>query len=324
MQFEDSSYKIEDIEKFRDKDGFINLDSFGLTFPSWSKETRGSQDRIKNWVNFKGTKVLIKGERKLLDESNYGYFAELIVEEIGKCLNIPMAHYDLVKLKDKDGKEVYGNMSFLMYDIDKEDLLSIHDLIGEDTDDNKFLDSSDLNRVIEKIQNKFKEMGYNKETIAKLTLDFKKRQAFSILVLETDKHIENYSYLKSNKDIYLSPNYDSEASLLLDNDITTIDKILSDYNTLKEVVDIALPRIGLINPGNFNSYWKDTLDELIIDDDVYDYCLNILCQKLDMDLILDKVEERIKTKLNEKVRLLAKYAYAERFKVFKQIILGDI
>ena len=158
----------------------------------------------------------------------------------------------------------------------------------------------------------------------KIILEFKKRQAFSILVLETDKHIENYSYIKSDKEIYLSPNYDSEASLLLDNDITTIDKILSDYNTLKEVADIALPRIGLINANNFNSYWKDTLDELIIDDEVYDYCLNTLCQKIDMDLILDKVEERIKAKLDEKVRLLAKYAYEVRFKVFKQIILGDI
>ena len=156
-----------------------------------------------------------------------------------------------------------------------------------------------------------------------LILEFKKRQAFSILVLETDKHIENYSYIKG-KDFSLSPNYDSEASLLLDNDIPTIKKILSDYTTLKEVVDITLPRIGLINENNFNSYWKDTLDELIIDDDVYDYCLNVLCQKIDMDLILDKVEERINAKLDDDIRLIAKYAYEERFRVFKQIIVGDI
>ncbi len=323
MQFEDSPYKIEDLEKFRDNDGFIDLEKVGLKFPNSTKESRGSQDRIKNWVNFNGTKVLIKGERKLLDERNYGYYAELIVEEIGKKLNIPMAHYDLVKVKDKD-TEVYGNMSFMMYNFVNEDLISIHDLIGEDKEDNKFLDSSDLNRVLTKLENKFKEMGYNKEKIDELILEFKKRQAFSILVLETDKHIENYSYVKSTKEIKLSPNYDSEASLLLDNDISTIDKILEDYNTLKEVTDIALPRIGLINEMNFNSYWKDTLDELIIDDRVYEYCLNILCQKIDMDLILDKVEDRIKAKLNEKVRLLAKYAYEERFKVFKKIILGDI
>ena len=322
MQFEDSSYTIDELYKLRDKDGFIDLEKVGLNFPINTKEKRGSQDRIKNWVNFKGTKVLIKGERKLLDERNYGYYAELIVEEIGKKLNIPMAHYDLMKLKDKEGKEVYGNMSFLMYDLEDE-LLSIHDLIGDDKEDKQFIDSSNLNRVLNKLQKSFKNMGYSEDKINKLILEFKKRQAFSLLVLETDKHIENYSYIKG-KDIYLSPNYDSEASLLLDNDIPTIKKILSDYTALKEVVDIALPRIGLINENNFNSYWKDTLDELIIDDDVYDYCLNVLCQKIDMDLILDKVEERIHAKLDDDVRLIAKYAYEERFRVFKQIIVGDI
>ena len=134
MQFEDSSYTIDEIYILRDKDGFIDLENVHLRFPINTKEKRGSQDRIKNWVNFKGTKVLIKGERKLLDERNYGYYAELIVEEIGKKLNIPMAHYDLVKLKDKEGKEIYGNMSFLMYDLEDE-LLSIHDLIGDDIED---------------------------------------------------------------------------------------------------------------------------------------------------------------------------------------------
>lgn len=99
-----SDYKLEDLEFFRDEKGFIDLSKADIKITSESREKKGTQERLKNWVDFDGKKVLIRGE--VVD--NYSVYAELIVEEIAKELGIETAHYDLIKIKDEGGKESYG------------------------------------------------------------------------------------------------------------------------------------------------------------------------------------------------------------------------
>ena len=96
-----SEYSIEDLEQFRDEHGFIDLSKAGIKFTIESREIEGNPYRDKNWVNFAGKKALIKGEAKIDDESNYGIYAELIVEEISKYFGRDTAHYDLIKYKDE-------------------------------------------------------------------------------------------------------------------------------------------------------------------------------------------------------------------------------
>lgn len=123
-----SDYKLEDLECFRDKEGFIDLSKANIKITSESREKKGTQERIKNWVDFDGKKVLIRGE--VVD--NYSIYAELIVEEIAKKIGIETAHYDLIKIKDESGKESYGVLSESIIDLDKQQLISLHDLIGDE------------------------------------------------------------------------------------------------------------------------------------------------------------------------------------------------
>ena len=83
--YEKSSYSLEDLEALRDGKGFIDLTNIGLALNEESRNIIGNQDRIKNWVDFNGTKALLKGEIALDEnDKNYGIYAELITEEIAK------------------------------------------------------------------------------------------------------------------------------------------------------------------------------------------------------------------------------------------------
>lgn len=343
-------YSLDELEQFRDKDGFIDLSKAGIKFSEKSREKVGNQDRIKNWVNFNGTKCLIKGEAILNTERNYGVYSELIVEEIGKTLGIQMAHYDLIKMLDDNKKYIFGVLSVSMIN-DDEVLISLRDIIGDEPyEQSKFADTTTYEFAINGLEEKLYSYGYSKDNIEHIVREFKKRMAFCIAVLETDKHVENFSFIKKvdNNDIldlegglslsniikndctkgdaytiHLSPNYDSEASLLLDNDISTVSSILEDFSALKMATNIAEPRIGTIkriDEGGLESIWMDTLEALIEDDEVYEYCNSKLRNMVNMDEVLCRVEDRIGALLPEPVKLIAKYAYQCRHREFLTLI----
>ena len=328
IESEFSKYTLDELENFRDENGFIDLSKAGVVLTDKSREKIGNQNRIKNWVNFNGVKCLIKGENILDNERNYGIYAELIVEEMGKSLGIDMAHYDLIKILDENNKYVYGVLSVSMLN-DGECLLSLRDIIGDEEENSTFVDTTSYDFTINKLNDNLPLYKLSKEEVFDVIKELKKRMAFSLLVLETDKHTENYSFLKSdNSKLRLSPNYDSEASLLLDNDISVVSMLLDDYIALKKTTtSIAQPRIGnvrKVEEGGFNSLWKDTLEDLIEDDDVYDYCSVVLNCNIDMEKIFENIEKRIKAKLPEQVKLLSKYAYECRKKEFDEIVLGEV
>ena len=317
-EFVKSEYSIEDLEQFRDENGFIDLTKAEIAFTAQSREVVGNPDRIKNWVNFNGQKALIKGEAILQDERNYGIYAELIVEEIAKQLGVETAHYDLIKTIDEGGNEVYGVLSESVVDSDKgEQLISLRDIIGDEPiGEGDFVDTTSLDFTIDKLRENLILDGYSESDVEKLIIDYKKRLAFSLAVIDTDKHTENIAFIKKKVDgkdvISICPNFDSESALMLDNDYTTVEMLLSDYFGLQDSVNIAHPRIGTLkskSKGGHNSFWKDTLEELYEDDEVLDYCDEVLQGTIDMDVVLANVEERIKARLPENVRYLAKYAF---------------
>lgn len=322
-QFVQSQYSLEDLNKFRDSKGFIDITKAGIEFESiQSRELVGNPNRIKNWVNFNGTKALIKGETILEDERNYGIYAELIVEEICKQYGIETAHYDLIKKLNEDGTISYGVLSQSIVDVENgEQLRSLRDIIGDepqrdDIDDCLGIDTTDLNFTLETLEHKLEKDGFSRENIDQVIIDYKKRLAFSIAVLDSDKHTENIAFIVKKVDgqdvISVSPNFDSEATLLLDNDYGTVEKLLEDYVSLRRATDIAQPRIATYRSeedGGFESLWKDTLDYLCEDDEVYDYVNEVLIGSVDMDEVLENVEKRIQAKLPDDVRYMAKYAF---------------
>ncbi len=296
----------------RDEEGFLDLNNINLKITSTSKEKMGNQNRLKNWVKFNQDQVLLKGEIKLEEEGNYGYYAELLAEELGKYYGLEMASYDLIKYQHEKGV-----ITPIMYEEEKEKLVSLYDLVGKD-DQTTFLDATDYNYVMTSLK---KVLDIN--TIRQ----WQKQLAFSLLILDTDNHIQNYSFIKNDDTYRISPKYDNEACLLLDNDKKTIAKILDDYQSLINIANIAQPRIGLYHDeedGGFGNYWMDTLEALIIDDEIYDFCLNVLLKPIDMEDIFKKVEQKIHAPLPQDVKYLAKYAFKSRRQTFSDIIKGNI
>ena len=57
--FFNSKYSLEDLEQFRDKNGFIDLAKAGIEFIEGTREEAGNPSRVKNWVDFQGPKALI-------------------------------------------------------------------------------------------------------------------------------------------------------------------------------------------------------------------------------------------------------------------------
>ena len=74
MEITKSNLSLEDLEQFRDEEGYIDLDKAGLEVAKESREVRGNEHRVKNWVDFNGSEVLIKEEAQL-DQRNYGVYA---------------------------------------------------------------------------------------------------------------------------------------------------------------------------------------------------------------------------------------------------------
>lgn len=94
--------KLEDLENYRDENGFIDMDlAINENKLETGNELRGSQNRDKFWVFLDDTEVLVRSEN--LDEcaKDYTIYAELLVEELAKQVGIDCAHYDAMKYNGK-------------------------------------------------------------------------------------------------------------------------------------------------------------------------------------------------------------------------------
>ncbi len=332
MDFVKSNYSLKELEKLRDENGFIDLSIIGLEFTPESREKKGTEERLKNWVDFNGKKALIRGEAV----KNYSVYAELIVEEIANQLGIETAHYDLVKIKDNTGKNVYATLSESIIDFDKEELITLHDLIGDEpeyeTEDImeaiEYEETTRYTFTVDKLRERFTKAGYSKEAIENIITDYNKRLVFYLSILDTDKHSENIAFVKNKNTgkVQLSPNYDSEFSLLLERDPEIVEFFLEDNIQLKEEVNIAYPKIGIYvskENGGLDSIWKDTLEMLCEDDEVYDYYINTIKNGVDMNVALENVEKRIKAPLPNKVKELARQTYQARNEEMEKVLNGE-
>lgn len=327
--YEISEYTLEELEQFRDENGFIDLSKAGVILTEASREIRGYVDRIKNWVDFRGTRALIKGELIRDQEKDYGIYAELIVEEIAKRLGVETAHYDLIRINGDDGEPIFGVLSQSVVDVTSgEELVSLHSLIrSEVEEESDFMDTTKYEYTVKRLEYVLLKDGYDVEQVQQVISDYKKRLAFATTIIDTDKHTENVAFIKrtinGKKTIRLSPNFDSESALMLDTRISLIQKLLEDYLALRESVDLAHPKIGTIKKridGGEESLWKDTLNALCEEDEIYYYCTEVLIEQLDMDEILDSVEARIKAPLPKDVRTLVIGAYTCRNKQMSTLL----
>ncbi|MBR3888029.1 MAG: hypothetical protein IKJ32_02900 [Clostridia bacterium] len=188
------------------------------------------------------------------DSRNYGLYAELIAEEFAKQKGIPTAHYDLVKFINEDGELTYGVLSESVVDLEKGEVLrSLRSFIGEE-DDNGFGEGYDditsLDYVLDTLPDALYANGYDDEQVGKILTDLQKRLIDHTEMLHEDNHIENIAFIEyiedGKKKIRLAPNFDCEATFLLDSDEELLKRLLEDYVGFKQRVNMAHPRIGTV------------------------------------------------------------------------------
>ena len=180
------------LEELRDKDGFIDLTNF--KFKEKSKELRGNQKRIKNWVKFKDCEGLVKGEF-YFDKPNNGVYAEVIASFMARHFNLEAACYSLVKLKDEEGKiiDYLGGQK------------DIEDRIIRTVGDAKEKFSDDSLRILRAIR-------------FATILDFQLSDEIEQAIFETKGFVRELSYQRKKEEvvkIFNSPNRDKGIQLLL-------------------------------------------------------------------------------------------------------------
>ena len=316
FEYAEAGCTKEELEKYRDQEGFIDLDKLNVNFPAESRERMGNPNRDKNWIDFNGKKALYKEAVKLDDEENSSIYAELIIEELAKQADIKTAHCDLVKLNGKPGILSYSVIN------EDEELHSLNSFIGETKDSEEYFDTVDLVDMLKKTVEYLGNEGLSKEETRKIIVDMQKLLAFDTFIMATDRHTENISFVRDVQgNISLAPIYDNENSLMLDMNNSLLDDLAKSPQGIKVSCDFIDPKIAIIPDEGEESklLWKDTLNELCGNDDVYDFMMDCY-DNLDIEVAIENVEERIGAELPDRVKIVATNAFNFRKKEIDKVM----
>ncbi len=323
-----------ELKKYRNEEGYIDIDKAIEEDVTIQREVRGYTDRQKDWVELNDTKVLIKTNT---DKYNNDSWSEMIATELAKQADIDCAEYDLVSYKNEK-----GIVSKNICNIDEE-LVTVNDLVGTGPTNDEYPDSTDIYYIFDNLEERLRQDGVKEDDIDKCMLSLRKQMLFDIYVMETDRHTENISFIlgtdeNGNRTAKLSPMYDTEKSLALYDNPEYMEKIYSDILKVSEVTNMQEPKICVIPEkeevtsniplSKFMEFlqsnvamddystdseriWKETLNFLCEDDRALEYVENVLT-KLDINKAIDKVEERICTKIPEHVKQMSKACFTDR------------
>lgn len=331
--------KLKDLEfneigSFRNENGYAIISD--IEFGNGIEEPRGTDLREKVWYTCKDGQIMLKTNTDYNENASY---SELISCELAKQANIETAEYDMITINGKKGI-ITKNMCK-----SGEELVSINELIGSGEVNEDYPDTTDIYYVFGNLEKKFIKMGMTIEETNKLLIELKKRMLFDLCVMETDRHVENISFIFSGdengeRQVRLAPMYDTEAALCLYAD--NMERIYSSctktgdttnmqepkISVLPEAKEEVMPKIDLSNPNAFllslqskvsESYyssdseemWKSTLDFLCEEPEVEEYYLDTL-MKMDIGKAHSAVEKRIGVDLPEDIKRMSEACFESR------------
>lgn len=299
LDYIDGECTFDELGKYREASGYINLDFLNIKFDVNSREIIGNPNRDKNWIDFKGTHVLLKEN---LDSTELSVYAELITTTLARQVGLESAEIDLAEYDNKRG--------ILSKSIVKEDeeLFSLQSLIGDTKTIEDYPDITDMVEMFKKLITFLKNEGLSKEEIKRIIVDLQKQLTFGIFVGATDIHTENISLIKNKNTgrMSISPIYDVENSLMLDMPEDLLEDLNKNIVNMAEAVDILDPKISIIpEDGNLStSLWKLTLDQMSQDDEVYDFMMDCY-EELDIEGVIKEVETKIGCELPDIVKKTA-------------------
>lgn len=339
--------KLEELEKYRNQDGRIDIDKIEEEFDFQKiPEVRGASNKDKDWFKLDDCDILIRTENLLDEGVLYTTYAELIFEELAKQVDIPCAHYDLIKYKGKNGvlsKNVAEN---------NENLVSMKDLL--ECSERKHDIGDDQNIHIEDAFSSFRTLyrdygDFSKEDYKKLCNDFANMAIFDIYTMSTDRHAENCGILYNGKNARVAPMFDNECSLMLDSRQDKIQRLLKDRLSLISYTELECQKIylsyddedevtesdsqisKLINDMLANSQaditensdWQNTIYNLSeLGDEQLDF-IKRCDEKLNITEAIKSVEARIKMKLPEELCEFVEAAFNSRKELIREELMLD-
>ena len=333
--------KFEELAKYRQQNGHINLNHLITDNVDIEREVRGNDKRDKDWFDITGGRVMFKANT---EEQFYAQYSELICCTLAKQAGLETAQYDFAEYKGKKG--------IITKHICKpgEELLTINDLIGSGPTNPDFPDNTDIYYIFEKLREKLEFAGYDESNIDKCMLDLRKQMLFDIYVMETDRHTENLSYIIGKSDetgrqtIRLAPMYDTEQALVLYDNKEYMQKVWSSMMVTANVTNMQEPKICVI-PQEYNEeknedeeqsdifsiitklkeqvketnyyattseeIWKTTLDFLCEDRRALEFVENTL-SKMDITKAINELENEKSFKLPDEVKNMAIACFEDR------------
>ena len=201
---------LREFDKYR-KDGYIDLNQLDTEI-----EDKNLPPNIHFSFMYQGEKYYVKKR-----EGRAGAIREIVNQSNAVALNMDNAQYDIVKYGShsvgsvtksfiKEGSEFQTGKGFLL--------------------DNKIIESlSDEKNIYGYIIALLKSGCPIEEVRVKLRIMLE-RHIMDILSIQTDRHNENFGFLKTSQSTELAPRFDNANSVLYDND-----KMLADIETFLKI-----------------------------------------------------------------------------------------
>ncbi|MBQ9266836.1 MAG: HipA domain-containing protein [Clostridia bacterium] len=320
---------LEDLERFRDADGFIDFDRIakeeGMEQFSPRREVRGTESREKIWLHLGDSTVLLKTVEENTNLVGTCY-AEMITSELAKQAGFEVAKVDLIKYK--------GFCGVISEKVNREgeQLHSLREYIGdEEIENDSAPEITGLDFVFENLADYLRNhTDMSKADKYVLLRSVMKLMVFDVITIGTDRHTENISFIERMKDgkkeIVLAPLYDNEFSLMLETREADLREYLQDSRLFYGFVDAQAPKIAPKYEGmeKVPCHYQNLFEEVIgMDEDVEEYAIQ-LTKKLDVVQAIKNVEEHIGASIPSVFRDTAVYAFERRKKEIEQCLGLDL
>lgn len=269
-----SPLSYDELEKYRDENGFIDLNEANLVVVEGSRNQIGSTDIFKYWVDFNGTKVLLKQEKMLDGEQNGSMYSELIMNALCENMRIRSAKTDVFKYG-----EFKGLISHLAFDPEKESMIMIRELIGDIPSDG---DTFDFKTVEDKIkEGLISQFELSDKDAEVVILKRRLQKIIQLYSSEMDNHLENEALLFSRDEdgkyhIRSCPMFDNELSFGLH---ATFSEMMQDslYDSLQVQTPLLRHAIRSMKKGQpFNKQEMEALEEVSSSEELRDIILGNL------------------------------------------------
>lgn len=311
-------FSSDEMKTRRDENGNIIIDKINFEFES--REKMGNDKRIKNWIKTTdGKEYIIKTNAKIESEGNFLNIAELICMEVHKQFGLEYANYDTI---------IYdGEVGIIVENILKEDeeLITIDDLINGADSQKDNIEIIDYLKLKTKLIKKLFELKLSEENVNSIFNDFNKRLLLDLVLGMTDRHTENVSiiYNTKTKEVKLAPTYDSENSLLLENDMSLVYSLSNNIIGTKEAALGLYPKIAVVPKINADAKEINyaTIDFLLdsFDEEVQDFAYE-MTDNLDIYSAMDSVEKLIGKQLDPRIRAVVSTCVEARLTLFSDIL----